>query len=53
MSALQVGGTVTKMSRVRRKGFVEKVEFEKDTQERYQRCCGYCVLKIAVAECNL
>ena len=31
---LQVGGTVAKITRVMSKGFVEKLEFEKDTQEK-------------------
>lgn len=31
------------------KKFCGKVKFEKDTQEKYHRCCGYCVLKIAMA----
>lgn len=34
------------------KKFCGKVKFEKDTQEKYQRWCGYCVLKIAMAECS-
>ena len=32
---------------------MEKMEFEKDTKEKYQRYCGYCVLKTAVAGTSL